>query len=79
MMRCGDYALKDGDWKEYKRIFKVEASATEWAKDVQGIMLKSTDFLRRIVAPVGGQGVTLSYLCVATVFLWRTTFGSQLE
>ena len=32
--------------------------------DVQGIMLKSTDFLRRVIAPVGGQGgVTLSYLC----------------
>ena len=31
---------------------------------VQGIMLKSTDFLRRIIAPAGGQGgVTLSYLC----------------
>ena len=27
-------------------------------------MLKSTDFLRRIIAPAGGQGgVTLSYLC----------------
>ena len=31
---------------------------------VQGIMLKSTDFLRRIIAPPGGQGgVTMSYLC----------------
>ena len=31
---------------------------------VQGIMLTSTDFLRRIIAPAGGQrGVTLSYLC----------------
>ena len=31
---------------------------------VQGILLKSTDFLRRIIAPAGGQGgVTLSYLC----------------
>ena len=31
---------------------------------VQGIMLKSTDFLRSIIAPVAGQGgVTLSYVC----------------
>ena len=31
---------------------------------VQGILLRSTDFLRRIIAPVGGQGgVTLSYVC----------------
>ena len=31
---------------------------------VQEIMLRSTDCLRRIIAPVGGQeGVTRSYLC----------------
>ena len=31
---------------------------------VQGVLLKSTDFLRRIIAPAGGQGgVTLSNLC----------------
>ena len=31
---------------------------------VQKIMLKSTDYLRRIIAPVGGQGgVTMSFLC----------------
>ena len=69
--------------EEYKSIFKVEMSATEWACErlreasdkvakneagrlniVQRIMLKSTDFLRRINAPAGGQGgVSLSYLC----------------
>ena len=28
------------------------------------IMIRSTDYLRRIIAPVGGQGgVTMSYLC----------------
>ena len=83
MMRCGYFALKDGDWEEHKTIFKVEVSATEWAferiretfgkvaKDeagslniVQGTMLRSTDFVRRIIASAGGQGgVTLSYLC----------------
>ena len=31
---------------------------------VQEILRKSTDFLRRIIAPVGGKGgVTLSYVC----------------
>ena len=31
---------------------------------VQGIMLKSAEFQRRIIAPAGGQGgVTMSYLC----------------
>ena len=31
---------------------------------VQEIMFKSSDYLRRIIAPVGGQGgVTMSYLC----------------
>ena len=31
---------------------------------VQGTILRSTDFVRRIIAPAGGQGgVTLSYLC----------------
>ena len=31
---------------------------------VQEIMLRSTDHLRRTIAPVGGQGgVTMSYLC----------------
>ena len=31
---------------------------------VQEITLRSTDYLRRIIAPVGGQGgVTMSYMC----------------
>ena len=31
---------------------------------VQELLFKSTDYLRRIIAPVGGQGgVTMSYLC----------------
>ena len=29
-MRFGYYAFKDGDWREYRRIFKVEVSAREW-------------------------------------------------
>ena len=82
-MRCGYYALEDGDSEEYKSISKVEIRATEWAFErirealekvtqdeagslniVQRTLQKSTDFLRRVIAPAGGQGgVTLSYLC----------------
>ena len=45
---------------------------------VQEILRKSTDFLRWVIALVGEMGgVTLSYIYsrIATVFLWRTTFG----
>ena len=40
-------------------------------------MLRSTDYLRRIIAPAGGQGgVTLSYVCPhCNSFHWKTTFG----
>ena len=33
MMRFGYYAFKDRDWDEYKRTFKVEVNATEWASE----------------------------------------------
>ena len=43
---------------------KVAQDEAEKVSIVQDIMLRSTDYLRRIVAPVGGQGgVTMSYLC----------------
>ena len=48
---------------------------------VQGIVLKSTGFLRRITAPAGGQG-GVNRICaqIATVFLSRSTCGGfQLE
>ena len=36
---------------------------------VQEIMLRSKDYLLRIIAPVGGQGgVTMSYLCALQQF-----------
>ena len=67
MMRFGYCAMKDGTWEECTRIFKAEVSSTDWKSGSlrieRGVMLKSTDFLRRIIAPVRGQGgVTLSYL-----------------
>ena len=45
----------------FEKVAKVEAGRLNI---VQRIMLKSTDYSRRIIAPVGGQrGVTMSYLC----------------
>ena len=44
----------------FERVARDEARNLSF---VQRIMLKSTDFLRRIIAPAGGHGgVTLSYL-----------------
>ena len=45
-------------------------------------MLKSTDFLRRIIAPARGQEVSRCHICaqIATASHWRTTCGGfQLE
>ena len=49
-----------------KEAFELVAQdATEKMSIVQEIMFKSTDYLRRIIAPVGGQGgVKMSYLCL---------------
>ena len=48
-----------------KEAFELVAQdETEKMSIVQEIMLRSTDCMRRIIAPVGGQGgVTMSYLC----------------
>ena len=43
---------------------QVAQDEAEKVSIVQEIMIRSTDYLRRIIAPVGGQrGVTMSYLC----------------
>ena len=46
---------------------------------VQEIMKRSTDHLRRIIAPEGGQGgVTMSYLCPhCNRFPWKSTSGGS--
>ena len=73
MMKQAFFALKGGDWEEYRSIYKIQATATEWASErirealekvakdeagrlsiVQRIMLRSTDYLPRIIAPAGG-------------------------
>ena len=53
-----------GPLKEHvKHLKKVEKDEAGSMSVVQGILLR-TDFLRRIISPVGGQGgVTLAYVC----------------
>ena len=60
MMKASEWAFD-----RIKEAFeKVAQDEIEKVSIVQEIMLGSTDYLRRIVARVGGQGgVTMSYLC----------------
>ena len=59
--------VKASEWafdrikEAFERVAQDEA---EKVSIVQEIMIRSTDYLRRIIAPVGRQGgVTMSYLC----------------
>ena len=58
--------MKASEWAfgRIEEAFELVAlDEAEKMSIVQEIMLKSTDYLRRIIAPVGGQeGVTMSYL-----------------
>ena len=57
---------------------KVAKDEARMLSTVQEIMIRSTDYLRRIIAPAGRQGgVTMSCARIATVFLWKTTFGGS--
>ena len=43
---------------------RIKEAFEKVAQDVQEIMIRSTDYLRRITAPAGGHGgATMSYLC----------------
>ena len=59
--------MKASEWafERIKEAFDLVAQdEAEKMSIVQEIMLRSTDYLRRIIAPVGGQGgVKMSYLC----------------
>ena len=59
--------MKASEWAfdRIKEAFDLVAQdEAEKMNIVQEIMLNSTDYFRRITAPVGGQGgVTVSYLC----------------
>ena len=75
--------MKASEWAfdRLKEAFeKVAQDEAEKVSIVQEIMLRSTDYLRHIIAPVGGQGgVTMSYFCPhCNSFLWKTTFGGSV-
>ena len=76
--------VKASEWAfdRIKEAFEqVAQDEAEKVSIVQEIMTRSTDYLRRIIAPVGGQGgVTMSCLCshCNSFFLrnlWRNTIG----
>ena len=59
-MKASEWAF-DRTKESFELVAQVEA---EKMSIVQEIMLRCTDYLRRVIAPVGGQGgVTMSYLC----------------
>ena len=74
----GEVKARNGPLTDFEQVAHDEARKLS---NVQEIMIRSTDYLRRIIAPVGGQGgVTMSYLCpIATVSPWKTTFGGSQE
>ena len=58
----------------FEKVARDEARST-----VQEIMIKSTDYSRRIIAPVGRQGGVTSHIStrIKTVSRWKTTFGGS--
>ena len=64
MMKKCFSALKNGTKKKLQEKDESLRMGLRQDKMRRSVMLRSTDFLRRIIAPVGGQGgVTMSYLC----------------
>ena len=68
--------------KSSERILRMKGNEARKLSTVQEIMIRNTEYLRRIIAPVGGQGESQCPTCarIVTVFRWKTTFGgSQRE
>ena len=74
-MRASEWAID-----RMKEAFDLAAKEAEKMSIAQEIMLKSTDYLRRIIAPFGGQGgVTMSSCArTATVSSLKVVFGGSL-
>ena len=75
-----DERLRMGLRQDKRGLRFVAQDEVEKMSFVQEIMLRSTDYLGRIIAPVGGQGgVTMSYLCPrCNSFHWKTAFCGSL-
>ena len=63
--------------KLQERFSEVKQEDDERKSLVQQLLQRSTDFLRRIIVPVEGQGgVTLSYACLIVIGIrLKTTSG----
>ena len=71
-------SFQNGLSKEYGEAYeKVARDDIGRLGSVQEILRKSTNFLRRVIAPVGGLGgATLSHICPQChSSSWRTTLG----
>ena len=77
--------VKVSEWAFDRRIKeafeKVGKDEAKKLSTVQDIMMRSTDYLRRIIAPAGGGKEALRCRTCArtvTVSRWKTTFGGSL-
>ena len=75
--------MKASEWafdRSKEAFAKVAQDEAEKVSIVQEIMLRSTDYLRRIIAPVGGkeESQCLTFARTATVSHWKTTLGGSL-
>ena len=60
MMRRGYLAMKTGGWEELKDRYRKEGKSSEWTLErireaCEKVVMDETDFLRRVIAPVGGE------------------------
>ena len=74
--------VKATEWAvdRFKETFReVAKDEARKLSTVQEIMIRSTDYLRRIVAPAGGMEALRCHTCarIVTVSRWRTTFGGS--
>ena len=73
--------MKASEWAfdRIKEAFELVAQdEAEKMSIVQEIMLRSTDYLRRIIEPVGGQGGVVLVPALQQFPFWKTTFGGSL-
>ena len=69
-MKATEWAF-DTIKEAFEKVAKDEARNLS---TVQEIIIRSTDYLRRIIAPTGGQGACAR---IVTVSRWKTTFGGS--
>ena len=64
MTRRGYLAIRNGSWEELNERYRKEEKSSEWTLETKREAHEKVDFLRRVIALVGGMGrVSLSYVC----------------